>query len=309
MIEMHLPKSIGAAFPPLMRLWALPFLVVALIILTLVGMSLDTVQMTMIASVAIVLAGIPHGTLDIEIASLRFGRSDTLGKLLILAAYISCALLMVILWRQIPELALTAFLVISILHFSADWRGGVEPFLAVMVGWALIALPALSHPGSVAMIFEMLTGNQSGATITAVLACTSVPAALGSLVFAFWAYRRGDYLNATDVLSCLIASLCLPPLIAFSIFFCGLHSPRHMAEAMRETGGLSSGKKIAIIIAVFGLSLGLGILLFVSHTDTTFDAGIIRTAFVLLSILTIPHFVLEQSFLLKKTAAHKASAR
>ena len=306
MTEMHITKSIGAAFPPLLRLWALPFLVTLLIVLNVSGASLDTVQMTMIASVAIVLAGIPHGTLDIEIASVRFGRSDAIGKLLILAAYICCALLMVVLWRQVPELALTAFLVISILHFSADWRGGVEPFLAVMVGWALIALPALSHPASVAMIFEMLTGNQSGATIAAILACTSVPAGLGSLVFVFWAYRRGDYLNASDVLSCLIASLCLPPLIAFSLFFCGLHSPRHMADAMRETGGVSPRKKMAIIAAVFGLSIGLGVLLFISRVDATLDAGIIRTAFVLLSILTVPHFVLEQIMARKNSAQSKS---
>ncbi len=294
MNDMHITKPIDAPAPPSLRLWALPFFVSILISLDWAWVSLDTLQITMLASVAIVIAGIPHGTLDIEIATARFGTSTTSQKLILLIAYIGCALMMILLWQQIPELALTAFLVISIVHFSADWRGGTEPFLAMMVGWALIALPALSHPQSVAMIFEMLTGNQNGATIAAVLACASVPAALGSLVFAFNACEKGDYINAADVLSCLVAAICLPPLIAFAIFFCGLHSPRHMADAIRETGDMSAKKKLLVIVAVFALSIGMGALLFFGDANAPVDSGIIRTAFILLSVLTVPHFILEQ---------------
>lgn len=293
MTNVQIIKSTDAIFPSLLRLWVLPFFVAALIAVNLCYAGLDTLLATMIASVAIVVAGIPHGTLDIEIAAARFGNSGTPHKLIILAAYISCALMMIILWRQIPELALCAFLIISIIHFSADWRGGVEPFLAMMVGWALIALPALSHPQSAAVIFEMLTGNQNGTTIAAVLACTSVPAALGSVVFAFWSYQKGDYKTALDMVSCLVAAICLPPLIAFAIFFCGLHSPRHMADALRDTGGLSTRKKTMIIAAVFCLSAGIGVVLFMGSADAPLDVGIIQTAFVLLSTLTVPHFVLE----------------
>lgn len=294
MNDMHVTRLIDANASPSMRLWALPFFVSILIVLDVAWISLDTLQITMIASVAIVIAGIPHGTLDIEIATTRFGMSTSSKKLMIVSTYIGCALMMIYLWQQIPELALTAFLVISIVHFSADWREGAEPFLAMMVGWALIALPALSHPQSVAMIFGMLTGNQNGTTISAVLACASVPAALGSLVFAYNAYENDEYVIAADVLSCLIAALCLPPLIAFAIFFCGLHSPRHMADAVRETGNMSARKKLFVIAAVFTLSIGMGVLLFLGDTQLPIDAGIIRTAFILLSVLTVPHFILEQ---------------
>ncbi len=295
MIEMNIKKPMGAAISLGLRPWALPILTLALIAIDAFWIGMDTVQMTMFASVAIVLSGIPHGTLDIEIAAKRFGHASASRKIMILAAYVCCALLMIILWRTLPELALTAFLIIAIVHFSADWRDGADPFLAMMVGWALVALPALSHPASVAMIFEMLTGNQNGATIAAVLACASVPAALGSLVFAFWSYQRGDIISAVDVLSCIVAALCLPPLAAFAIFFCGLHSPRHMMEAIRDTGGLSAAKKTAIIAAVFGLAIGLGVIVYITNnTGKPVDAGIIQTAFVLLSTLTVPHFVLEQ---------------
>ena len=302
MNAMHITKSIGAAIPPSLRLWALPVLTGVLIACDMMWDGMRSLQMTTIAAVAIFLAGIPHGTLDVEIAAAHFGHSDKAGKAKITAGYVACALAMIVLWLTLPELALVAFLIISIVHFSADWRGGVDPFLAMMVGWALVALPALSHPEAVATIFEILTGNPNGATIASLLACASVPAALGSLVFAYWAYQRGDSKSAGDVISCIIAALFLPPLIAFAVFFCGLHSPRHMMDALRETGALSARKKALIITAVFSLSVGMGVLFFIVQPAVAVDASIVRTAFVLISTLTVPHFILEHLLLRKKIA-------
>jgi Brp/Blh family beta-carotene 15,15'-monooxygenase len=247
----------------------------------------------MLAAVAIVLAGIPHGTLDVEIAAAHFGRKGIAGKVKIIGGYLACAAAMVLLWLLLPELALIAFLLISIIHFSRDWRGGVDPFLAMMVGWALVALPALASPGDVATIFAALTGSQNGTVIAALLGAASVPAALGSLVFAYWAFSHNDKQSALEVLACIAAALLLPALVAFAVFFCGLHSPRHMADALRETGALSSIKKAAIIAAVSALSLGLGVLMFLYQGDVPTDMGVIRSAFILISTLTVPHFILE----------------
>ena len=293
MTAIQLSKSIGADIPPSLRLWALPVVTVLLILADHFWGGLDSTQMTMAAAIAIVLAGIPHGTLDAEIAATHFGRNSVTGKAKIIAAYGGCALAMVSLWTLAPELALISFLIISIVHFSRDWRGGVDPFLAMMVGWALVALPALARPAEVAAIFEMLTDNPNGAIIAALLACASVPAALGSLVFAYWAFTHGDKQSAVEVIACIVAALFLPPLIAFAIFFCGLHSPRHMADALRETGALSPTKKFVIVAAVSALSLGLGVLIYASGNAARVDAGIVRSAFVLISTLTVPHFILE----------------
>ena len=286
-------RSTGAAFPPLLRLWILPFLAGGLILADALFVGMDSVQVTMVAALFIVIVGIPHGTLDVEIAAVRFGKSTISGKIVILTGYLACAIGMALCWMVAPAIALTLFLIISIVHFGLDWRGGADPFLAMMVGWALIALPALSHPQEVSDIFAILTGSPTGSTISALLACAAAPAALGSLVFAFWAFKNNERQNAVDVIACMAAAVFLPPLVAFAIFFCGLHSPRHMAEALRESAGISSAKKAAIIAAVFLLSLAIGVLLFLGQSDLQVESGIIRTAFVLISILTVPHFVLE----------------
>ena len=293
MIATWCSKFTGATSPKPLRLWALPAATLLLIIADRLLGGMNGAEANMLAAIAIVLAGIPHGTLDVEIAATHFGRSGIAGKAMIFGGYLGCAAFMVLLWVQVPALALIAFLVISIVHFSHDWRGGVEPFLAMMVGWALVALPALASPADVANIFAALTGSSDGAVIAALLGAASVPAALGSLVFAYWAYRNNDAQSATEVLACIAAALLLPPLVAFAVFFCGLHSPRHMADALQSTGALSGTKKAFIIAAVTALALGIGVLMFLYQGKVSADMGIIRAAFILISTLTVPHFILE----------------
>ncbi len=249
---------------------------------------------TAIAAALILLCGVPHGTLDVEIAAIQFGRHGRADKLKITAAYAGCAAAMAALWAIVPSLALVIFLILSIIHFGADWRTGVDPFFAMMVGWALIALPALAHPAQVAAIFETLTGDGHGATIAALLACTAIPALLGSLLFGLQAFKRVQSLTGLDVICCLIAALVLPPLAGFAVFFCGLHSPRHLAEALRQSGPASNGKKAIIGGAVLAFSFAMAVVIFLADRTASVDANIIRTAFVLLSILTVPHFILEQ---------------
>jgi beta-carotene 15,15'-dioxygenase len=182
----------------------------------------------------------------------------------------------------------------SIVHFGADWRTEGDGFFALTIGWALIAMPALSHPEAVAAIFDTLTGDESGGVIAAILACTAVPAICGSLIFAAKAIKDKDALNGVNVIACLVAAALLPPLVGFAVYFCGLHSPRHLAEAIEQSGSMPRGEKALRVLAVAALSLGTGAILFGSYESVSIGSGIVRTAFVLISILTVPHFILEQ---------------
>jgi len=304
MIALSTRKVTGAAVPHPLRLWPLPILLCSLIAAQISGLDLGSANITMLAALAIILVGLPHGTLDIEIAAVRFGLANRTAKIGILIGYLAGAAFMAAAWLFVPSLALTLFLVISIVHFSRDWRGAAEPFLATMVGWALIALPALSHRDDVAAIFTLLTASSSGATISAVLACTSVPAAIGSLIYAIWAWQHDEQQSAVEVTSCIIAALFLPPLVAFAIFFCLLHSPRHMAESWRNSGAITAPRKRLVITAVMLLALGLGVAIFAAQPAELLADSVIRSAFILLSVLTVPHFALELAMARKTAASH-----
>ena len=273
---------------------AFPFLAVGLWCFDSIGPGLGSVTANLIFASAILLAGIPHGALDIEIFARHLGRSDALSKIKLTAAYAACALMMTLIWIYAPPLALAAFLLLSILHFGLDWRDNAEPFLGMTVGWAIVALPALSHPTAVTAIFETLAGEGNGAVMSAVLACSSVPAALVTIAFCRDAFVRGNQKAAIHVATCLFAALFLPPLASFAMFFCGLHSPRHFADALAESGPMAPLKKGAIIVAVVSLSLGIGVWVFTQEQSLAVGDGAVRATFILLSILTLPHFILEQ---------------
>lgn len=287
-------SSTSATASSNLRAWAVPGVTAGLIAVDHTYANASSALPAMIAAVAIIIIGIPHGALDIEVAATRFGQSSTRGKIQITTAYLAAAMLMALLWFAAAPLALMLFLVISIIHFSADWRTGVDPFLAFMVGWVLIALPALANLNAVSAIFSLLTGGQSGAIIAALLACSAVPAILGSAVYIGLAFEQGRHGDAIDLTCCLIAMAMLPPLISFALFFCCLHSPRHLVEAVKDAGEISLRQKALVAAAVMVFALGLGVLLFVLGDAASVDTNIIRTAFLLLSILTVPHFILEQ---------------
>lgn len=276
------------------RLFLFPGLAIFLFIIDKFGQSLTSLTASVVFMGAILIAGVPHGSLDIEILARHLGRTGPLAKLKLTIAYATCALLMTLVWLYEPPFALTAFLIISILHFGLDWRDNAEPFLGMTVGWALVALPALSHPHDVTVIFNTLVGIDYGATLCAVLACSSVPAALVSIAFCCDAFDRGNRVASMNVATCLLAALFLPPLASFALFFCGLHSPRHFADAIDQSGPMSALKKSAIIVAVVSLSFGIAAWIFSQSYPLLVSEAAVRATFTLLSILTLPHFILEQ---------------
>ena len=98
MAAAQLPRFIGSAFPHKLSLWALPIITAMLIITDVFWVDMNSMRMTMIAAGFIALAGIPHGTLDVEIAAGRFGLSSTAGKAKIIGAYLACAMAMLFFW-------------------------------------------------------------------------------------------------------------------------------------------------------------------------------------------------------------------
>lgn len=293
MSSVRLPFPTGAVVSNVLRLCLLPAVTLALVFVSLEFGPFTSTAFTALCALAIAVFGIPHGTLDVEIAALRFGLAGRLNRLKIIAGYGAITALTAGLWLLAPEFALCLFLFVSILHFSRDWHSAADPFLSLMVAWALVATPALTRPAEVAAIFDILTGNQNGRIIADLLACACAPALLGCLTFIYWSLRNGETRRAVELLTCLAATLLLPPLLAFAVFFCGLHSPRHMADALQETGTLSKTRKTAIIAAVSLLSAAGGIILLAGQGAVPVEAGIIRSAIILISILTVPHFTLE----------------
>ena len=101
-----------------------------------------------------------------------------------------------------------------------------------------------------------------------------------------------------DYFSIIIINFYFSPLVAFTIYFCFLHSIRHIISLMSEldNNDLKNGFKIftkkalplTILTAIFCL-IGL---YFLSNTYN-FDSSILKIIFIGLASLTFPHILLE----------------
>ena len=100
-----------------------------------------------------------------------------------------------------------------------------------------------------------------------------------------------------DFLSILILNYFLNPVLAFTIYFCFLHSIRHSISLIRQINtNLKKGFPIFIkkilpltIISIFGYIFALHIL----NNYNGLNDSIYKVIFIGLASLTFPHILLE----------------
>ena len=100
-----------------------------------------------------------------------------------------------------------------------------------------------------------------------------------------------DLVAATDLVLVALLFVVAPPLIAFSLYFAAIHAPRAFAAAI-PAGGMQAGE-IVVPAVLTMLALALGAVIFAVGAGPTIQENVIRTAFLLLSALTVPHMWLE----------------
>jgi Brp/Blh family beta-carotene 15,15'-monooxygenase len=267
-----------------------------------------------VLAVAVSVAGVPHGALDTWVGRMTF--APRLGRWWAVwfhAAYLGLAALVVVLWLAAPTVALAAFLLVSALHFGT---GDVEPALAppggrwgeVLARGALpIVGPAAAFPDEVTRLFAWVAPGGGGgpAAVAGALAWSGprllVPAlAVVVASHAARAARRGGAHRAAhaaaaaEVLTLGLLFAAVPPLPAFVVYFCGWHAARHTlhlaawiepAHAGRALARLARMAAPATLLTVLG-----GAAAWLLLRPTAGDApAAVRTVFVLLSALTVPH--------------------
>ena len=100
-----------------------------------------------------------------------------------------------------------------------------------------------------------------------------------------------------DFLSILILNYFLNPILAFTIYFCFLHSIRHSISLIKEINiNLKKGLPIFIkktlpltIITIFGYFIALSFL----NNFNDLNESIYKVIFIGLASLTFPHILLE----------------
>ena len=268
------------------------FVSFALVTLVVVGLGLPqpplTIQVVLLGVLVGVL-GLPHGALDPLIAR-RAGLWRTpLGFAGFNMAYILVVVGVLLLWLVAPVASLVTFLLVSALHFGSDWNADRAPWLRFLAGFGLLSVPALSHPAQVSAVYVVLAGD-GGAVVASVQEWLG-PLALASLLIAALVALRHRAHESIEIVLATMLALATEPLVFFLLYFCALHSLRHLKQGFHaERGGGRLSVLIVLVYTVVPL-LTVGAVLVWLGPDGTLGEQILQLVFIGLAGLTVPHMI------------------
>lgn len=290
-----LPQARAAVF-----VWAIAFLLV--FTAWSGGGSLSGSAATTAACAAILLLGLPHGTLDIEL--IKRQRALGLARIsVVLILYLALAAAMYALWQAAPVAALMIFIAIAIVHFSEDWQDTGSAFLAQGIALSILTVPSFFHRPEMQMLFVALSGDaEAGVVADFMLLLAPLSLAVAAVALAVL-WRAGHQSLAIAGASAIVGMALLPPAVGFALFFCLFHSPRHFraAVALLKPGGLKPGGSppIAVVVTLLTLAaLGLAAWLFAREVRLDPTAQWVVASFMTLSLLTVPHMAVPATFAL-----------
>ena len=246
-----------------------------------------------VVAVLILVLGVPHGALDTIFAKKLYGIRTLSGWLQFSLLYLLLAALVVGLWLWQPGLFLLGFLAISAAHFSGDPLQGVPWPARLFYGGSVILLPTIGHAQEIGRLFGLLVGDATATPLVPWLRLLAWPWLVGLALASLWQTRH-DFWTALEMAAAGILAIVAPPLVSFVVFFCGMHSARHILRTMNFSGR-SSWRYVAgaALLPMAGVLAGSA-LAWVFLRDTALDARVVQVVFVGLAALTVPHMVLVE---------------
>jgi Brp/Blh family beta-carotene 15,15'-monooxygenase len=248
---------------------------------------------------AIVIIGIPHGALDLNLA-IAGNSSSTRRRGIIFVSYITIAIASFIAWYLMPSIALGIFLILSTVHFGRanplllDYKNQnkFDALIGSIVfqgGLTTIFLPWL-YWNDIKDIFAAL-----GAYIEAfqIIGSFAVLAWLLSALVTSLHYRSFRFYGTLMSLVGLVYfKEVFTPLCLFSIFFCILHSIPHYLKASNELGTSPKKPPIGFLINTISAWAIVATVSIFFYQSQSLNSATLNGIFSILFALTVPHMIL-----------------
>lgn len=247
-----------------------------------------------IALGAIVLLGVPHGSLDVLFALRAYQLNSLMAWVVFLTAYLLVAMGIIVLWMLLPVWFFIGFLIFSALHFSDDLNTPNAVLTKLSYGAAVICLPSIVHGAALVGLYAVFVDASVAQRIVTVSQwlCYPILFLMGLMLFN----RQIAIREKLDAYAVLAIMTLLPPILAFAVYFCLMHSARHLIRSHAFFGQLNARLFIMALVlptlAVIIMACGVW---FFTNTRTV-ESDLIRLVFIGLAALTFPHaWVLKQS--------------
>ena len=274
------------------------------IIITFVNFNLDVGYISIICFFLISTIGVSHGALDHEKGK-RIIKLFKLKKIeLFYLAYVSLSLVIIFLWTITPIITLIIFLTVASYHFGKEdsvfgkiKNNYFSNVLFFFKGSIIVLAPLYFSQEETFEIFKILSVNINPINQDFLLALI-----LLSLLSNFL-LKKNILIHSIDTLSIIIINWSFSPLVAFTIYFCFLHSIRHSFSLIYEINKKNFKKGSYLFIKkALPLTMLTGLLFLISLYALSnyflLNSAILKVIFIGLASLTFPHILFE--YLLEK---------
>ena len=277
----------------------------------------DFIISPLICLLLILSVGISHGSLDNLKGKKLFQIYGINNSNIFYLVYIFISITIIILWVVIPMLSLVVFLIVASYHFGKEdtqflivENSYFNQLLFLIKGSLIILAPMYFHFNETVSIFKLLLIDNeffykflNFIETNRILFFGIILATLSNIILFTKNFEFKKFTIFLDYFSILIINYYFSPLIAFTIYFCFLHSIRHSIALMSELNetDLNLGFKLfikkALPLTIFTAAFFLFGLYFLNNYYS-FNSSILKIIFIGLASLTFPHILLE--YLLEK---------
>ena len=261
--------------------------------------------------------GISHGALDNKKGKKLIHLYNIKNSYFFYLIYLMIGLCIITFWLLFPTTALIIFLIVASYHFGKEDtefliknKNALNLILYFLKGSLIVIAPLMFHFTETINIFKLLLIQNKDFFLfldfiefNQILSFALLISFLVNTYYVMDNFKIINILIFFDFFSIIVLNYFLSPLIAFTIYFCFLHSFRHSISLINEldknnfkTGTYIFIKKtipLTFLTAVFYLIS----LYFLSNYYQLGDA-ILKVIFIGLASLTFPHILLE--YLLEK---------
>ena len=267
--------------------------------------------------------GISHGALDNLKGKKLINYFGYNNILVFYLSYILISLFIILLWLMFPTSTLVVFLLVACYHFGKEDTAfllekgkllkhfRINDFVYFSKGLLIIIAPLYFHNEETISIFKLLGAdsffllkfkNDLMWEYHKILGWIPI---IGYIIFFHLNFEDGGYKAAHcfDFIPIIIFNSVLTPLLAFTVYFCFIHSFKHSVSliCLLDKKNFSKGLK-KFIKKALPLTIVTAILFIFSVYILTnyyvLDDAILKVIFIGLASLTFPHILLE--YLLEK---------
>ena len=282
-------------------------------IFSLLAFKFNTLTISPFICLLLILSiGISHGSLDNLKGRKLFQIFEIKKFYIFYLAYILIAIIVIILWILIPYVSLIIFLTVASYHFGKEdtqflivENSYYNQFLFLLKGSLIVFAPMYFHFNETISIFKLLfIENENFYNFLdlieskKILLYCIILSTLANILLFTKNFELKKFTIFLDYFSIIIINYYFSPLVAFTIYFCFLHSVRHSISLISELDrdDLGNGFKIfikkalplTIITAIF-CAIGLYLL----NNTYNLESSILKIIFIGLASLTFPHILLE----------------